>query len=159
MTLYVRQAAAEDPVLLAPYLRQADRNEIAAASGQSPLEALTAGYQLSSDPRTVTENGTPIAMFGVVPVGPYKGVPWMLGSGQVEANWFSFIRRSRQEFDTLRRGWFCLENMIDERNTLHIRWIEWLGFELLERVDSYGVGRLPFWRFALEAPLENIVSV
>ena len=149
MSLYVRQSCAEDPVLLAPYLRQADRNEVEAASGATPLEALRQGYELSTDPRTVHENGYPIAMFGVSALGRGVGAPWLLGSGQVEVNWFTFVRRSRDEFAKLRAGWRLLTNFIDERNTLHHRWIRWLGFEMVERVERYGKGGLPFWRFEL----------
>lgn len=146
-TLTVMPSEADDAVRLAPYLREADRQEVLAASGMEPLPALRIGYEASTDPQTILEAGYPIAMFGVVPTGDGVGAPWLLGSGRVEVNWFTFLRRSRDVFARVRQPWRGLENHIDERNTLHIRWVQWLGFDLVERVEDYGVGHLPFWRF------------
>ena len=147
MTLHVVQSTAADAYSLAPYLRQADRNECMAAAGHEPLEALKIGYEASEDPQTVLENGHPIAMFGVVRLAPGVGAPWLLGSGRVEERWFSFARRSRDEFARVREPWAYLTNFCDERNILHQRWLIWLGADMAERVPHYGVGQLPFWRF------------
>ena len=152
MSLHVVQSTDADPVSLAPYLRQADRDECMAAAGHEPLTALRIGLQASLDPQTVLENGHPIAMFGVVELAPGVGSPWLLGSSRIEANWFQFARRSRDEFARLREPWPHLENVIDERNQLHVRWIQWLGFDLVERLTEYGVEKRPFWRFRFVRP-------
>jgi len=134
---------------LAPRLREADRLEVEAASGLSPLEALRHGYEHSEDPRTVMLANDPIALFGVVPF-PYPqydwGVPWMLGSDAVLEHWFGFARGSVREFEILRRPYSVLTNHVDPRNELAVRWLRWLGFDLLETAP-YGVAGLAFTRF------------
>lgn len=148
MSLTVARSVAEDPERLAPYLRQVDRDEVMAAVGIEPLEALRIGYDMSADPQTiVAEDGVPVAMFGVTPIAPGIGSPWLLGSGLIEERWVEFVRRSRDEFHRLRADWGLLTNFIDERHTSNIRWLRWLGFHMAERVPHYGVGRLPFIRF------------
>lgn len=137
---------------LAPNMREADRLEVLAASGLTPLEALHRGYEMSADPRTVMLANDPIAIFGVVPF-PYpqhdRGVPWLLGSDVILEHWFSFARGSVREFETLRRPYRLLTNRIDARNELPMRWLRFLGFDLLETAP-YGVSGLPFTRFVWE---------
>ena len=41
-----------------------------------------------------------------------------------------------------------LRNYVDERNTMAIRWLEWLGFEILP-VEPFGVEGLPFHPFEM----------
>ncbi len=154
VTLIVRPSAVEDAFDLAPRLRQADRAEIMAAGGAEPLFALQRGFEASEDPMTVVLAGRPIAMFGVITIGWFEngwrdGSPWLLGSDEVQTNYFEFARRSREEFERVRAPWARLTNWIDDRNTLHKRWLRWLGFEFVELDPTYGVGRLPFWRFEL----------
>lgn len=41
-----------------------------------------------------------------------------------------------------------LLNFIDVRNTVHIAYIKHLGFVIDGLTDSYGAGKLPFFRFS-----------
>jgi hypothetical protein len=128
-------------------MRQADRDEVMAASGKTPLQALEIGLVESLEPYTVLEAGQPIAMFGVTRIAMGVGAPWLLGSDGVTRHWFEFARRSRDEFARIRRPWAHLTNYVSDANELHKRWLEWLGADFVELDPHYGVGRAPFWRF------------
>jgi hypothetical protein len=147
--LIVRPADLEDAESLAPRLRQADANEIAACSGRPAIEALRDGVAWSADPCAVIEAGSPIALFGVVDQGDGSGSPWLLGSDRIVANWFEFARRSSVELARVREPWPFLWNYVHDENTLHKRWLGWLGFDFVHLEPHYGVARVPFWRFEL----------
>lgn len=94
----------------------------------------------------IHEVGRPIALFGLVPGRSYD-VPWLLGSDRILAHWREFARRSRTELDRLRRG-RPLSNHVDARNIVHVRWLRWLGAQILP-AEPYGLRRLPFYPFIL----------
>jgi len=138
-----------DAFRLAPVLRQADREEVMAASGKGPLEALQIGFRESLAPYTILDDDGPIAMFGVTRVASGVGAPWLLGSDGIVTHWREFARRSRAEMERVARPWARLTNYVADANTLHRRWLEWLGADFIELDPHYGVGRQPFWRFEL----------
>lgn len=148
--LIVSPSCPEDAIALASNLRQADQDEIAAASGLSPLMALQQGLEVTDDPYTVTRAGQPLAIFGVAPMGGTVGAPWMLASDGIRAHYREFLRRSREEFERIREPYTYLFNYSDARNTLANDWLRWLGFTFI-RVEPYGVAQLPFWRFEYAA--------
>jgi hypothetical protein len=88
-------------------------------------------------------------MFGVVPQRDGTGVVWMLGSDEIAKPPLSrqFIRECRAFVRVLECGYTELHNVIDERNSLHRRWLEWLGFEFTNRIPEYGHERRPFLEF------------
>ena len=143
----MHDATPEDCAQLAPNLRQADRDEVLAASGKAPLAALLHGYMESSECYAVRCGGQAIAIFGVVNLGGGEGAPWLLGSDAILSHWREFVRHSRQELERIRQPYRRLWNFVDARNTLHRRWLAWLGAEETELEPHYGVARLPFWRF------------
>lgn len=146
--LAVAAAQPADAQRLAPFLRKADLDEIAAASGERPEVALHRGIVASADARVVLHAGRPIAVFGVVDKGGGVGAPWLLGSDAIFDHWFEFARRSREELAYLRKGWDLLEHYVDDRNTAHRRWLDWLGAEF-DGPYPWGVAGMPFWRFRI----------
>lgn len=146
--LTVADARPADAQSLAPRLRQADLAEIAAATGERPEVALHRGIVASAAPRTVLAAGVPIAIFGVVNCGGGVGSPWLLGSDAMLTHWFECARRSREEIEYMRAEWPRLENYVDARNAIHIRWLQWLGAKL-HGPYTHGVARLPFWSFTI----------
>lgn len=147
MKLIVRPADLADADALGPRLRQADRDECWAAAGLTGPEALRAGVESCPEPYAVVASGEAIALFGVTPLGGRAGAPWLLGSDRVLEHYFEFARRSRDEFERLRAPWSYLVNYVDDRNHLHRRWLQWLGFDFVELEPHYGHARLPFWKF------------
>ncbi|MBX3502793.1 MAG: hypothetical protein KF889_25390 [Alphaproteobacteria bacterium] len=148
--ILIRPATDADAVALAPDLREADRLEIEAASGDAPLDALRRSLARSSEAWAATTPEGIIALWGVGPLSLLggHGAPWLLGSDLVARHAFAVARRNRP---TVRR-WLTmfplLSNWVDARNALSVRWLRWIGFTILPPVP-YGVARLPFHPFEL----------
>lgn len=135
---------------LAPHLRQADRDELEAC-GIAPFDALHAGLQ--SEPcMTILHRGQPAVMFGVMR-GPAfwhleRGAVWLLGSDAIDTSFaLPFLRYSRAWLERIAEKYDLLYNVVDERNTVHIRWLKWLGFTFIARHEHFGVAKFPFLEF------------
>lgn len=94
----------------------------------------------------IGSDGLPFAIRGVMP----GGVIWMLSSDAIREpsnRWF-FARRAKADLakDHAKHG--RLHNLIDARNTVHARLLEWLGFSFGEPVLRGAVPFIPFWRDA-----------
>lgn len=150
MTHNVRPATHEDVLWLAPKLRKADVQEIEAASGQTPLAALSWSLLASSECWAGEgRDGELIALFGAAPTQePDVGLVWLLGSESISTkNAVRFLRESRLWLDRLHQSYPILYNFVDARNTVHIHWLRWLGCTFIARHEHYGVGGLPFYEF------------
>lgn len=128
---YHRKSKLEDVVELYPILREADQREVETL-GSSPEKALVFAYLNSSTCRTIINSmGNPVAMFGVVPLDKYVGSVWMLGSNGLPKIKKAFLKECRQEVIKLNEKHPYLCNIIDSRNTLHVKWIRWCGFKII----------------------------
>lgn len=132
MSLTTRPFIVDDAVSLAPRLREADLREIDAL-GQDPLSALLGG--VASKPGLVIvpecDLEWPLAAFGVEPAeyGRKVGYIWMLATDElVEGHSIEFLRKSRDWVDWLNTRYSVLTNIMDARNTVHSRWLEWCKF-------------------------------
>lgn len=125
---------------IARRMRQADRDEVFAASGKSPAEALIYSLRKSSVAHTGLIDGVPEVMFGVGDINILAGVgaPWLLGTDAVERNFVPFLRRSVEWKLKLSARYPVLRNFVDDRNTVSIRWLQWLGFTLSDPVEFRG---------------------
>lgn len=158
--LIVRLSRGNDPREMAPRLRTEDIAEVVAASGQKPVDALIAGYELSKPAMTVEYRGRPAAMFGIVPSQlefPRLGNVWLLGTNDINLFSREFLRQSRFWLTTITQGFDIVGNVVDERNLDHARWLKWLGFKFIARHEHFGHLGLPFLEFVIIT--ENIKSV
>lgn len=121
-------------------MRQADIDEVAAASDRSSAEALIYSLRQSHRAWVGIIDGVPEVMFGVGYINVLAGVaaPWLLATDAVEHNFIGFLRRSVQWRSQLLARYPVLTNFVDERNTVSIRWLEWLGFKLSDPIDVRG---------------------
>lgn len=125
---------------IAARMRTADREEVLAASGRSPLAALAYSFRKSSCCWTAVIDGRPELMWGVGDINILAGVgaPWLLGTDAVEENFRVFLRVSSNWPAQLLQRYSVLRNFVDARNTVSVRWLEWLGFQLLDPVEFRG---------------------
>lgn len=132
-------------------MRQADRDEIAAASGKTPAQALAFSLRKSSIARTALVDGVPEVMFGVGDINILAGVgaPWLLGTDAVERHYVAFLRGSVDWRDQLLARYPTLKNFVDARNRASVRWLRWLGFTLSEPISVRGH---EFHLFELRSP-------
>ncbi|MCB9178960.1 MAG: DUF2833 domain-containing protein [Flavobacteriales bacterium] len=116
-------------------LRDADRLECEAAGFDEGF-ALQESFKVTPDCRTVVYNNEPVGMFGVAPVpssGVRVGLVWFLGTNGMSKITTRFLRESRQWLETISADYDLLTNIVHHGNTLHIRWLQWLGFVFLSR--------------------------
>ena len=125
---------------IAAVMRQADRDEIRAASGRSPLSALSCSFRKSRHAWVVLIDGQPEVIFGVGDLNILAGVgaPWLLGSDTIWQNRREFMRGSRQVLDQMLGMYSTLRNVVDCRNSASIRWLGWLGFRFSQPFDLRG---------------------
>ena len=110
---------------IAAHLRQADIDEIHAASDLSP--ALAVAYSIAHSARGFTAllDNSPCAVFGVA-----QGVIWLVGTDEISHHPVTFFRLSKKFFPKLKKGYPVLENFVHVHNTLSLRWLQWLGFHI-----------------------------
>lgn len=132
--------------------READVQELKAASGATPRQALLYGVRFSTVAWAAYVEDEPLCMLGVAPQSVLLGVgtPWCIGTALLERHQFAFLRRNREYVGKMLDRYEHLVNYVDDRHRLAKRWIKWLGFRLGPPVP-YGAAGLPFRRFELHA--------
>ena len=145
---YVRPAILADALQLAPKMRKADREEILASHGKTPLESLVVPFTYEKA-RSYTIIGTAkegvIGMFGVAPTkDPEYGIAWLLSSEDLFKHTKQFIKECPYWVSQMSEGYTYIYNWVDRRNWKSLKWLQYLGFEAKEEMKQYGVGKLPF---------------
>ena len=134
---------------IAAHMRPADIAEMQATLPVGVHEGLDRAVRMSHEACVARVDGVPACIFGLG-VGSYlTGVmrPWLLGTDAVEANGRIFLRSNRVVVNDW-AGRFDLENWVDARHTVSLRWLRWLGFEVHDAVPL-GPYKLPFHRFEM----------
>lgn len=150
--VHVRTVRDGDAEYLAAHMREADREEVEAATGESPYEALVDGLRISTHAFAAERDGRLIALWGFTPISLLSGigVPWMLGTDEVYRCGRSLTRVAKASFEHVQPLYPVLLNYVDARNTRAIRWLQFVGFQVFE-AEPYGVAQLPFHRFEMRA--------
>ena len=149
----VRPAVAADLDGLARRIREADRREVRAAFGRPAEAILATGFRNAKRCWTVTAGGRPIAMFGVGRrPEPRVGVVWLLASDDLDRFRGQLRREGPYWVDVLMAGHDVLTNFVAADNRVALRWLVWLGFELLALHRGRGAGGEDFWQFAAFRP-------
>lgn len=146
MKYEVRTATKQDITFIAERLRKADRQEFTATTGLKPL-----ALPFMLTPHNVkvwTVDGRPVCMFGIDRISSLQRIyaPWLMGTKDIEKHPIAFLR-SAQALVSNQVG--RLMNVVDARNTLHIKWLKWMGFSFTKLIHQYGAARLPFYRFEM----------
>lgn len=154
MTVLIRRATRLDAKLLAPHLRRADRDECFASYGD-PNDALPISVVMSTRAFSVIapEREEPLAIFGWVEESAEFARVWMMGSDHLLTpdRRRLFLSESRRIVDLLNARFPLIGNDIDARNTLHIRWLKWLGFTFITKRKA-GPQDLLFYSFVRTTP-------
>ena len=139
----------EDIDYIAPILRKADKQECLATTGQMPLSILHTALLYGDMTLTLrTPKGERIGICGVAP-SPFEkaGVIWMCATDAIMKHQIAFLRRSKDALDYLGADYDILHNCVDARNTVHMKWLKWMGFHFIKRHEAYGVEKRPFYEF------------
>lgn len=139
--------------VLAPRIRQADRDELWAAHCRVDMRAaLLEALAVSTEAFAAMAGDTPICAFGIAPMSLLgsQGTPWMLGTEEIRQHVRPFLDGSRVVVARWRQDWSLMVNCVDARNRDAIRWLRWLGFQL-DDARPYGPFNLPFHRFEMRS--------
>ena len=148
---YQRISVISDVSYVADGMREPDVEEVKAQSGLSPHGSLLYSFFMSKPCKTIVgRHGRPIGMWGVVPDGSTAGRIWMLGRSEMltdVADKWEFLRQSRIHLANLQDKYPVLFNFVDARNTVHLRWLRWMGFTFINRHDNFGPEQRTFYEF------------
>ena len=140
MPNYIHPITLEAAIEVASNLRLEDRREVEEGHGVDSFTSLISKAQEGSCVYFEVPNGKTAGMAGVED----DGCIWMLTTDAIYDYPLTFARESkryveRQTHDTL---W----NIIDKRNTVHLKLLKFLGFKFLEEI-FHGPNNLPFIKF------------
>ena len=148
-TLEIIPATTEHAYQLAPHMKQADREEVKAASGLEPLEVLLKSLELSEKAYALLAGDEVIALGGLVPLTKQIGIPWALTSDKIALYPKQFCRITKELIKGFHKSYPLLTNFCAARNTTTIRWLKWCGFQVVATLPEFGVGKKPFVQLSL----------
>lgn len=129
------EATREHAIFIAANMRGHDLLELE-ASGRDPFDAMLKGWKTSTKCWTGLVDGVPAIMFGVAPISALTGhgSPWLLGTPDALKIKRNFLLNSVGYVKEMLRLYPQLTNYVDCRNRQSVRWLKWLGFQLLDPV-------------------------
>ena len=139
-----------DVEYIAPRLRQADRNECLASTGNEPLGILQQSLNLGDTTLTLrAPTGDRVGVCGVVPSTaiPEAGIVWMVATDDIYQHQITFLRNSKRALQYLSEDYLVLYNCVDARNSVHIKWLKWMGFTFINKHENYGAEKRLFYEF------------
>ena len=142
----VRKTRMSDAKYISSRLRKADLMELRANSGSAPDVSLMHSVWASNPCYTICLYGEPIAIFGICPQKDV-GVIWMMGTDKVLRIKTTFLKASKEWVNYFLELKPILFNFIHEKNTLHIKWLRWLGFSIINRLENFGKNGETFYEF------------
>ena len=127
-----------------------DEKEIYYASGLNPFEGVKLCYTLSSADCEVAldSKNSVLSMHGVMPKEAY-GIPWMiLSKDAYKKEGINHAMKVTVDWvDHKLQRYGKLQNFISVENKLTIKWLEFLGFQLKEKINKFGFCKQPFYKF------------
>lgn len=123
-------------------MRQEDKDEIWHLARALPLECLQDALKHCAYNRTVLLDGRVVCIFGVGGQKGGTGTPWMLASPLLKDIGKPFLKESKAFLDEMSQEYSLLYNVAWSKNEVHIKWLRWLGFEILPAVPMGPDGEL-----------------
>ena len=117
-----------------------DLREVVEGYGLDPMETLVSVASKSSCIYFTMPNGKTAGMAGVDPGGQI----WMLCTPVIKDYPMTFVREAKRYVDS--REEKLLWNIVDKRNTVHLKLLRFLGFKFLREL-TYGPNQLTFIEF------------
>lgn len=149
MNGFTRTLLPSDVPVITQDLRRGDVDEVKAALGITPDAAIYSGLEWpGADTLAIClPDGKPVGCYGICPTEHRVGAVWMLASNDISKLHRQLLRESRKRIKYLAKDYDLIYNFTDARNTVHHRWIKWAGFSIINKIEQYGVAKLPFYEF------------
>ena len=134
---------------IAASLRSADAQELRSASGLGADEALRRSVEGSDKLWLLWAGAKPVFVCGVagLPTIPEVGIVWGVGANAIEHHPKAFTRACMKITAEMHKTFPVLMNWVDERNTVHVKWLEWMGYEMKESTNLFSKDGTSFRRF------------
>ena len=140
MSEYIHPATEEAAREVASNLLPDDRREVEEGHGLDPLESLLFAVHSHSCVWFEVPNGKTAGMAGVGPGGEI----WMLCTPAIHEYPITFAREAKRFVES--RTEPLLWNIVDRRNTVHLKLLRFLGFKFLREI-FHGPKELSFIEF------------
>jgi len=137
---YIHNITLEAAKQVASNLRLEDRREVEEGHGIDSTEALLDAVQKPSCVYFTVPNGKTAGMAGV----DHGGQIWMLCTPAIHDYPITFAREARRYVE--RQPDKLLWNVVDKRNTVHLKLLKFLGFKFLREIE-FGPNKLSFIEF------------
>jgi len=137
---YIHPATIEAAIEVASNLLPEDRREVEEGHGLDPMEELTLAVHRCSCVWFEVPNGKTAGMAGVGP----DGEVWMLCTPAIHDYPITFAREAKRFIES--RTEPLLWNIVDKRNTVHLKLLKFLGFKFLREI-FHGPKQLTFIEF------------
>ena len=126
---------AEDIVELLADIRPSDQEEIELATGMSAKEVMHRSLEGGSEVGALRYEGKLMAIEGLgfwgnEPGIGRVGVPWLIGTGEIDRHARAFLRHSKTQVQVFLAQYDALYNLAWEGNMRSIVWLVWLGFTM-----------------------------
>ena len=140
MSKYIHPITMEAALEVASNLLPADRLEVEEGHGIDSTEALVDAVQKPSCVYFVVPNGKTAGMAGV----DAGGQIWMLCTPAIHDYPLTFAREATRYVEGIQEK--LLWNIVDKRNKVHLKLLQFLGFKFLREV-KHGPKQLSFIEF------------
>ncbi len=140
MPNYIHPITYEAALEVATNLRSDDRREVVEGHGLNPMILLPLAAEEGSAVYFTVPDGKTAGLAGVGD----GGAIWMLCTPEIERYPITFAREAKRFVDSREEP--LLWNIVDCRNTVHLKLLKFLGFKFLRKV-THGPNNLPFIEF------------
>ena len=140
MSKYIYPLTLEATIVVASNLRPDDYREVYEGHGLIPLLHLPQSTYTSDSVYFIVPNGKTAGMAGV----EENGAIWMLCTPAIHEYPITFAREAKRFVES--REEKLLWNIVDKRNTVHLKLLQFLGFKFLREL-KYGPNKIPFIEF------------
>ena len=141
----IRKPNKEDVKYFNKYARQADKNEVFLFSGKTIGETLKDIPDVTQNSYVWEVEGKPVSIFGVSSWGD-DNIIWLLATDDFEEYKNIFRTDCKKVFEELIKDYNYLYNYVYAKHKKAIRWLKWLGANILEP-QPVGLGRTLFCKF------------
>ena len=140
MPNYIHPITYEAALEVATNLRSDDLREVVEGHGLNPMILLPLAAEQGSAVYFTVPDGKTAGLAGVGD----GGAIWMLCTPEIERYPITFAREAKRFVDSREEP--LLWNIVDCRNTVHLKLLKFLGFKFLRKV-THGPNNLPFIEF------------
>lgn len=142
--LYKIETVIDDILELSDNLRLEDKQEMEGLGYPDPLLPLIESFHNSDECWTikVKENNKVAGVYGV-----NDGLIWLMATPEILKGKIQFLRNCRQEVERLNTKYPVLYNIVDSRNDLHLKWLQFCNFEFVSVVSINEINYMTIRRF------------